>query len=334
MSTEISCDADMPRCLNTPTKQAKKAKLLAEKFSGLSAKKSRRPDVQGFFSRTQIVTLQNGEDVVIQFRPDPLDLRAFTLAHDVLGPIVPKIELLPDDELQADGIWVYRMNCLPGKIWVHGMRGKGSQVIPTIARSLARIFSKGRIEDSSEDVIKKNLRPHMEMLLASSSENISPFKDTIRDLLSKLDQLKKLPLFVSHFDLNEVNILIDEDCEVSGIVDWELATPLPFGVGFGRIHTIAGEYSEGEFYMSGHFVEAEVGFWQELFDGVSADTRKILDANLDIIQLAVLIGTVVGTFPIVDGKVGIVNPVGLKALPKHLSYRIPAIRGSDPPYRV
>jgi hypothetical protein len=33
---------------------------------------------------------------------------------------------------------------------------------------------------------------------------------------------------------------------VTGLIDWELSTPKPFGVDFGRIHTLAGEFTGGE----------------------------------------------------------------------------------------
>jgi Phosphotransferase enzyme family len=161
--------------------------------------------------------------------------------------------------------------------------------------------------------------------VSSSSENTHTFKDVARDLLGKLDQLKKLPLFVPHFDLNEMNIMVDENCEVLGIVDWELSSPLPFGMGFSRIHTLAGEFSE----RKSEFEESERGSWQEIFNGVPAAVRKILDANLDAVQTAVTLGTLLGTFELEEGTW---NPVSVEALPKFLSYRRPLIRGLDPPY--
>lgn len=109
----------------------------------------------------------------------------------------------------------------------------------------------------------------------------------VEDVLGKVDTL-----FVSHFDLNEVNVLLSDECEVTGLVDWEFSSPLTFGMGFSRIHTLAGDYSEGRFYMLPEFEEAERGFWTELFDGLP-------------------------------------EPV---ALPKHVTYRIPFMRGSDPAY--
>ena len=147
-----------------------------------------------------------------------------------------------------------------------------------------------------------------------------------------MDQSKRPPLFISHFDLNQVNILIDQNYQVSGIVDWELSSLLPFGIGLSRIHTLAGEFSEGKFHMPDEFEESERGFWEEIFKGVPADIRKVLDANLEAVQTSVLLGTLLGTFELDHGKPGPCNPVVVAALPKFLSYRIPFLRGSDPPY--
>ncbi|KAG0633025.1 hypothetical protein HOY80DRAFT_993763 [Tuber brumale] len=332
MAITITSNADLPTCLNTESKQVKKAKQLAHSHSGIPAKKARGPRIQGFFSRTMIVTLQSDEEVIIQFRPEPMDMEPFKIAREALGPVVPDIELLKDEDLERDGIWAYWMTPIPGQTWFEGTRGKGPKVAVTINKSLGKIFSKGYVKGSSDSVVDSKLRPHLELLLSSSDDQIHPFKEVARDLLSKLDQLKKLPLFISHFDLNEMNIMVDENCEVSGIIDWEFSSPLPFGMGFGRIHTLAGEFSEKKFHMPGDFEESERGFWQEVFDGVPADIREVLDANLDMVQTAVILGTMLDTFELEEGKLGPYNPVSVEALPKFLSYRIPFLRNSDPPY--
>ncbi|RDL40083.1 uncharacterized protein BP5553_00062 [Venustampulla echinocandica] len=331
MTISITSNADLPKCLDTESKQVKKAMQLAHSHSGIPAKTAQGPPIQGFFSRTMIVTLQNGEEVVIQFRPEPLDMEPFKLAREAFGSFVPDIELLEDKELESDNIWVYWMTRIPGKPWFEARNRKGPKALVTINKSLGRILSKGHIKGSSDEVVDNKLRPRLELLLSSDDGQILPFKDMITDLLGKLDQLKTLPLFMSHFDLNELNVMLDENCEVSGMVDWEFSKPLPFGMGFDRIHTLAGEFSEKKFHMPDEFHESERGFWQEVFDGVPVDLRKVLDANLDVVQMAVILGTLLGTFELEEGKI-VCNPVSVEALPKFLSYRIPFIRGSDPPY--
>lgn len=332
MVIEITSDADLPKCLNSASKQAKKARQLAHSHSGIPAENAQGPRLQGFFSRTMIVTLQNGEEVVIQFRPEPLDLEPFKLAREVLGPVVPEIMQLQDDDLEGEAIWAYWMTCIPGKIWLEGVKAEDPKSLVTINRSLGRILSKGRVDGSSELVVELKIRPHLEQLLSSEDDQIGRFHDVASHLFAKLDRLKILPLFVSHFDLNSVNIMIDDDSEVSGLVDWELSTPLPFGMGFGRIHTLAGEFFEKKFRMPAEFEEAERGFWQEIYDGIPAEVRNLFDTDPDAIQTAVTLGTLLDIFQLEEGKIVPCNRVVIEALPKFLSYRIPFLRGSDSPY--
>jgi hypothetical protein len=153
----------------------------------------------------------------------------------------------------------------------------------------------------------------------------------LKGFLNKLEQLKRLPLWVAHYDLNGINILIDDDCWVTGLIDWELSSPLPLGVGFGRIHTLAGEYTGGEFWMPPEFQDAERGFWNELFGGMLPEIHKVLEEEMPLVQDAVILGTLLSCFFFEDGEVGS-NPVVLKALPKSLTYRIPTMRGDEAPY--
>jgi hypothetical protein len=186
--------------------------------------------------------------------------------------------------------------------------------------------------DNSNEAVSTKVRPHLEAILASSLDEVVAYRRLLQGLLVKLDEMSKLPLWVSHYDLNEVNVLIDESCEVTGLIDWELSTPRPFGVGFGRIHTIAGEYTGGEFWMPDEFEVAERAFWKELFDGMPEKSRGILEKNLDLVQDAVILGTLLDVFFWEDGKVGCGN-ISFKALPKFLTYRIPPVRGDEPPYK-
>jgi hypothetical protein len=135
MAITVTANTDLPKCLNTASKQAKKAKQLAHSHCGIPAKKAQGPRIQGFSSRTMIVTLQNGEEVVIQFRPEAMDLEPFRIAREALGPVVLDIELLEDEELALNSIWAYRMTRIPGQTWFEGTRGRGPRfVIPSTSR--------------------------------------------------------------------------------------------------------------------------------------------------------------------------------------------------------
>ncbi|KAI1127637.1 hypothetical protein F5Y10DRAFT_242335 [Nemania abortiva] len=223
------------------------------------------------------------------------------------------------------------MTRMPGQIWLYGVAGKGAEGRIAINKSLGRIFSQGFLADNSHEAVESKLRPHLDAILASPLEDILPYRATVESLAKKLDELAQLPLWIAHYDLNEVNVLIDEECEVTALVDWELSTPLPFGAGFGRIHSIAGEYTGGEFWMPDEFEVAERGFWTELFSGIPEHIRTILEQRIDLVQDAVILATLFSCFFFEEGTVGVAD-VTLKALPKLMSYRIPQVRGREQPY--
>ena len=335
MVVEIISDSDLPKCLNTAAKQQKKARHLASIHSGIPAKRARGTFPKGFFSRTVIVTLQNGEEVAIQFRPEPMSTEPFEVARKILGSVVPGIKPLQKSELEKENIWSYWMTCMPGKTWSEGFQGKDRKHLVTIKRSLGRVLSKGFVADNSEQAVEERIRPHLKLILDSKDNQIRQFHATANSLFEQVDQLKALPLCISHFDLNDVNVMIDDNCEVCGLIDWELSTPQPFGMGFCRIHTIAGEFSGGAFHMPPHFNEAERGFWGEIYHGVPESVRKLLDTKPDLVQTALMVGTLLDAFQLDEGKLmDRHKDVVLEALPRFLSYRIPSLRGSDPPYSI
>ncbi|KAI0101824.1 hypothetical protein GGR51DRAFT_550759 [Nemania sp. FL0031] len=331
MAIVITSDSDLPKLLSTPTKQVKWAKKLVLEHLNSASKRIDRPPIQGMFSRTLFVALADGREVVVQFRTEPLDIEPFKVAKGALGSFVPDVEALPNEELESVGAWAYSMTRMPGQIWLRGVAGKGAEGRIAINKSLGRVFSNGFLADSSHEVVKNKLRPHLNAILESDSAGIIPYQAEIKRYAEKLDEIAQLPLWVAHYDLNEVNVLINEECEVTALVDWELSTPLPFGVGFGRIHTIAGEYTGGEFWMPDEFEVAEKGFWAQLFDGMPKHIRAVLEERIGLVQDAVIIGTFLDCFFLEDGKVGF-SEITLKALNKLISYRIPFIREQEPPY--
>ena len=211
-------------------------------------------------------------------------------------------------------------------MWVHGVAGKGAEGRIAVNKSLGRVFSGGVLADTSAEAVSAKVRPHLQAILASPLEQVTPYRPLLQGFLDKLDKLGKLPLWVTHYDLNDVNVLIDESCDITGVVDWELSAPKPFGVGFGRIHTLAGEFTSGEFWMPDEFETVERAFWKELFDGMPKKTRALLEKNISLVQDAVILGTLLDVFFWEEGNVGC-GEITIKALPKFITYRIPLLRG-------
>ncbi|KAJ5919299.1 hypothetical protein N7466_010242 [Penicillium verhagenii] len=190
-----------------------------------------------------MLVLVDGREVVQQFRTEPLDLDAFKIAKKALGSVVPDAMALEDEDLLGEGVWAYSLTRLYGKMWLHGAAGKGAKGRIAINKSLGRVLSKGCLDSSSDEAVNSRVRSHLEALLTSPLEDIDPYRHQLQGFHDKLEQLKQLPLWVAHYNLSEANVVIDEECNITGLIDWELSTPLPFGVNFGRIHTYAGEHT-------------------------------------------------------------------------------------------
>jgi len=330
MTKFVKSNADLPKTLNSDAKQIARAKTLAEAHLGVKAKKAKGPRVQGFFSRTMKVTMDNGEEAIIQFRVEPLDVASFHQARDVLGPVVPNIKRLQDAELDRDGIATYFMTCMPGKTWLESnLWDKWDPKMNVEAtKSLGRILSQGYVLGGSEAVVDSEIKGKLEQLLKSKNNDVQRFRADIQRLLSSIDKLKYLPLWVSHADLNYLNILVEDSGQVSGIVDWELSKNLPFGVGLSRVHDLAGKYRNRMFHMPKEFEEAERGFWEELFGGIPTDIKRTLLNHLREIEMAVHVGTLLDTLD--QGET--LNQAALNSLPLLLTYRIPALRGDGAPF--
>ncbi|RDL31473.1 uncharacterized protein BP5553_09682 [Venustampulla echinocandica] len=277
------------------------------------------------------------ERVIIQLRTEPLDVEIFQHARRALGDVVPDIAKIADEALESEGIWPYYMTFMPGETWRRS-RAFDSPVLTTkFAKSLGGILSRGFVSYDDGAVVDTAIKVQLKRLQAAMNnesneeraDQIKPFRGDIQRMLDSADRLKVLPLFISHADLNHMNILISETSEVSGIVDWELSSDLPFGMGCYRVHDLVGRYRHGEFRMLEGFEDGERGFWEAVFEGLPMDIRRVLDANLNAVQFAVHVGTLLGTLDLQGDHF---NHAALKALPKFLSYRIPALRGQDPPY--
>lgn len=113
-------------------------------------------------SRTFFITLADGREVVIQFQTEKLDLGAFKVAKGALGQVVLDAVALKDKELENEGVWASSLEYLPGKMWVHGVAGKGAEGCIAVNRSLGRVLSKGCLADSSGEAVSTKVRPHLE----------------------------------------------------------------------------------------------------------------------------------------------------------------------------
>ena len=197
-------------------------------------------------------------------------------------------------------------------------------------KSLGRIFAHCFLPGSSDLAVEK-VMSDLGRCRALDREDVRPYHDIIDQLIEEAPQLRALPLSYTHFDLNGMNILADQTGAITGIVDWEMAAPRPFGINCGCIPFLAGEIVNKTWQEKAAFEAMERGFWESLLQDADLTVRQQIESNLNAIQTTTLIGTLLKVFSI-EGETIFVAQIPLKALPTLLKYRIPALRGSAKPF--
>jgi hypothetical protein len=134
-------NAKFPTELNNAEKQIQQAKELAAQHLGIKAKSANLTTTQGCFSKTVELTLENSEDIIIQFRIEPPDTEPFRRARTLLGDKVPLIEAINDPNLVNAGIWPFYMSRIPGKPWGEYENSWSDEQRIKAAKSLGKLFA-------------------------------------------------------------------------------------------------------------------------------------------------------------------------------------------------
>jgi hypothetical protein len=142
--------------------------------------------------------------------------------------------------------------------------------------------------DSIDTFIIRRLQLYMTL----DEPRVAPFKELIGSLLARVEELRKLPPCWSHWDINSVNIMVTDDGNVSGILDWEEAYWMPFGMNACRLPDLAAYNQLGVLSKKPYSDDMEIAFWKSLFQAAPKGVRTLLKE----IQLAMDIGRVITTF--------------------------------------
>lgn len=92
---------------------------------------------------------------------------------------------------------------MPGVMWHQGFTGEGAEGRILVNKSLGRVFSSGYVASNSKDAINNTVRPHLNAILATSLDEVIPYKDSLQDLANGLDDLAHFSLWVAQYDLND-----------------------------------------------------------------------------------------------------------------------------------
>ncbi|KAK3333163.1 hypothetical protein B0T19DRAFT_118423 [Cercophora scortea] len=230
---------------------------------------------QGFCS----YTLCLGRETIIQFRPPDhrLDLGITALARDTYGDLVPSVRFLGDLEVEVESdrtqeassssstastiscprnnttsLSVYSMSRMAG-ISLADLRQSfltspnstlNEQLIKDFAHLTTRSLSSALPSSSpSLPARKGRVGRSLHWRLKEMHAHLPPqFRPVVQATLDALPDIEALPWVLTHGDVVPSNIMVGEEGgSICGLLDWEEAEYLPFGVGFYGLEELLGQ---------------------------------------------------------------------------------------------
>ncbi|KAE9398207.1 hypothetical protein BT96DRAFT_920976 [Gymnopus androsaceus JB14] len=168
------------------------------------------------FSSTFVANYADGAKAVIQIRDSRINTALVGLAHGKLGNVVPLVCAVT----ATKSLFAYGMPFIDGSRWEPLCETSLKDDI-SIAAHLGSLLSNLKLDLPSDEVlVLSNGMPDL--------ENAALLQSCIERLLSRAQNLKKLPLTLCHADLHSWNIIIDNSTprNIAGLIDWESITLL------------------------------------------------------------------------------------------------------------
>lgn len=111
-----------------------------------------------------------------------------------------------------------------------------------IAGQLGDALSRCIVGPDSSEVVESYIIPRLKsVLLENIPSDRLELRRSVEELISIAPNLKKLPLSLSHLDLNATNMFIANQGppRLIGLLDWDLSRYLPFGIDAAQIRYIS-----------------------------------------------------------------------------------------------
>ena len=273
---------------------------------------------QGESSCTVEVGMKDGSHFVVQLRSGPVDEKSALEAHEILGDLVP----VPTRVIRGGSPvpYAYVMPRIPGETWAtKDDRGWSRKCHIKVAGQIGDIIGKCCSQKSSTEsnIVDEFIGRRLQLYLKWGEPAVEPYKKLIKTLLERLDDLRRLPLCLTHWDINMMNIMVTDAGNVTGILDWQAAYWTPFGMNTCRISELAAYNFQGVLTKRSYSDKMEKAFWRGLFKAAPKEVRMMVSE----IQLAKDIGLLMSTFHDASGTP---HPSQVAILNKSMDiYRVP-----------
>lgn len=138
-------------------------------------------------------------------------------------------------------------------------------------------------EVSSEyrDTLRRGYISDLQFLLVSLPER---FHNTIQRCLDQMDSVFSLPMVLLHRDFGTSNVLVDESCHLTGVIDWAEAEICPFGQNLHSLEAFTGEiHLQNGWRQYGDYEDLQLLFWSTFGDEIgfqlSPNTKKAIETS-------------------------------------------------------
>ncbi|KAF5023098.1 hypothetical protein F66182_4855 [Fusarium sp. NRRL 66182] len=220
-------------------------------------------------------------DIIVSFREQCalLDGNMIELAKAIHGDLVPESTCKGIIEGSDPPLSIYSMPYLRGSSYIEALsfnvnldpdeEAKHITFVKSLARHFARSWLGSQQIDhqTQQDLEEQQIQKRLYLLMQESSLSIL-FKSMISELIELLPSLfsQDYPKVLTHNDFSVTNILVEpETLEITGIVDWSLASIMPFGLDLDMLFLAMGfSTREGWHYYTCQPLLHDT-FWDEFF---------------------------------------------------------------------
>ncbi|KAL5533878.1 hypothetical protein ACEPAG_338 [Sanghuangporus baumii] len=272
------------------------ARVVAQGYCYSSPVSSRVLKEQGMFSKTTCVTLEDGSEVIVQFKDNEIDTTKMALARSLLGDIVP----FTFAGKTTKAYFVYVSDFVKGVMW--------SDYDCTveenchIAAQLGNMLPRCLVNSESAGIIDFFVAPRLKCILVKENISHAQLKEKIELLLTQSDTLKDLPLALCHIDLNARNILLDANHDIVGIVDWEQAALLPVGSNAWCIRYLSVDICDGQDIVTEKSIPMAAAFWKSFVARLPKDVLPHQRSIITAMQIGFILFTFFGSGAPDQGK--------------------------------
>ncbi|KAJ5720068.1 hypothetical protein N7493_006946 [Penicillium malachiteum] len=220
-----------------------------------------------------------GSTTVVQFRLKSFNLDVLKLATMIYGELVPEVTehewfLLPTYSSKLIPGQLHLLQSFPAEFLLEREKQTVTELGAFVARTAFFEQPKTLLENNSWT----KSAPGMLDLLAENPSleiNAPELLDMVRDLQLNVDLLETLPMVLTHHDFSQVNILVSEAGNVTGVLDVDEARIEAFGMCiWGLYEGFFGSMEDGRWSFYEEMPLLADAFWGSLWANVPSNLKQ------------------------------------------------------------